>query len=89
MAEQHDDELAQYQKCVGDARAETNSNFQVVMKATKPKAKEALKMFHAAFLSALDATGPRGSDSKSTFEARQAVAADKMSDAWAKFEVER
>ena len=90
MAEQHDDQLAQYQKCVSDARAETNANFQAVVKATKkPKAKEALKMFHAAFLSTLDATGPRGSDSKSTFETRQSVAADKMSDAWAKFEVER
>ena len=90
MAEQHDDQLAQYQKCVTDAKAETKVTFQAAMNATKkPKAKEALKMFHAAFLSAMDATGPRGSNSMSTYEGRQSVAADKMSDAWAKFEVER
>jgi serine/threonine-protein kinase RIO1 len=55
----------------------------------KPKAQEALKSYHIAFVTALQGINPGSNERRMDYERRQQMLKDKAAEAWARFEVEQ
>lgn len=81
---------ADFAACLKKARAEGKQLFSLALaKVKKPAAKEALKSYHVAFMTALEGISPGMDERRITYEARQRSLKDKMTEAWARFEVEQ
>jgi hypothetical protein len=55
----------------------------------KPKAQETLKSYHVAFVTALGGISPGIDERRVSYEQRQQALKDKVTEAWARFEVEQ
>ncbi len=76
--------------CIAKGKQQVKDEFTSAMKeVTKPAAQQSLKMFHVAFLSALEGVQPGPNETRSGYNQRQQSSTDKMTQAWALFEVER
>lgn len=81
---------ADYVACVAQQRASTRASFDKAMRTLKKaSAREALKSCHVALLTALDGIAPATDERKVTYSQRQAALAGRLSEAWARFEVEQ
>lgn len=77
-------------KCVRESRDSGKALFDAALKsAKKPDAKNALKSVHVAYLASLDGIAPLPDERVGGYQQRQAALASKLSEAWARFEVEQ
>lgn len=76
--------------CVRDGRAKAKAALDDALKPLqkKPKAQEALKTAHVAFLSALDGIAPGQGERKLNYERRQQELRGKVTEALARLEIE-
>ena len=83
-------EASDYRKCVREEKEELKaalSKALIVVKQTT--AKEALKSYHVAVMSALAGIEPGIGELETTYDTRQQSLRQKMDEAWARFEVEQ
>lgn len=59
------------------------------LQVKSPAAKQALKDFHVAYMTALEGISPKVGELKSGYTARQAALDDSVNAAWARFDIER
>jgi hypothetical protein len=82
-------EDADYRKCISErgvsARAELKA---AILTVKKEKAREALKAYHVAFIAALEGIAPGVDEPKILYQQRQQTLNDKVTEAWAKFDIE-
>lgn len=79
-----------YEACVSDGKAKAKPALEAALRSTKkPKAQAALKSVHVAFLTALDGIAPDVSERRIAYEQRQTMLKGKLTEAWARFEVEQ
>lgn len=78
-----------YRACVAEKKIEVKENLRSALNGVKaPAAKEALKSFHVAFITAIDGIVPGMDERKFAYDTRQQTLSDKMNETWARFEVE-
>jgi hypothetical protein len=70
------------------SRAKANLD-RALRTVKKAKAQEALKSYHVAFITALEGVTPGREERKLSYEQRQQALEDKLTEAWARFEVEQ
>lgn len=76
--------------CIKDAKAEAKQNFDKALRTLrKPKARDALKSYHVAYVTALEGMALGFEERKISYEQRQQALEDKLTEAWARFEVEQ
>ncbi|MDM4767277.1 hypothetical protein [Pelomonas sp. SE-A7] len=84
------DEKTDYVACVSKGKATAKANFESALKTLKkPKAREALKSYHVALVAALEGIKPGTDERKISYEQRQQALEQKMTEAWARFEIEK
>jgi hypothetical protein len=84
------DEKSNYTGCIEDGKKDAKQNLESALKSLKkPKAKEALKSYHVAFVTAIDGINPGMDERKISYEQRQQSLDGKLTEAWARFEVEQ
>ena len=77
-------------KCLRENRASLQASYKTVaVSVRKTKAKLALATAQVAFLSALDGIVPGTDELKVSYAIRQTALAGKLTEAWARFEVEQ
>lgn len=54
----------------------------------KEKAREALKSYHVAFITALEGIVPGFDEMKIAYQQRQQALSDKVTEAWSRFQIE-
>lgn len=78
-----------YLKHISESKIKCKKSFDDALKTVKKqKAKEALKNFHVAFLSALQGLAPGDEELVRDYQRRQQALEEKMNEAWARFEIE-
>jgi hypothetical protein len=88
--EEAEKKKTEYITCMRDGRTSGKTAMDAALKTVKkPKAKEALKTAHVAFITALDGIFPATDERKINYAQRQSALDDKLNEAWARFEVER
>lgn len=76
--------------CIEREKPKINQVIIEILKIVKkPKAKEALKSYHVTLITALEGIKPGADERKINYEQRQQAFVDKLSEAWARFEVEQ
>lgn len=76
--------------CIVEGKAKGKAGLDAAMKAArKPAAREALKGYHVAFVSALEGVIPGADEARISYAARQRALNDRVTAAWARFEVEQ
>ena len=84
------DEKSDYRACIATGKVTAKENFDKAMKTVKkPQAKEALKTYHVALVSAFDGIVPGTDERKINYERRQQDLDGKLTEAWARFEIEQ
>lgn len=84
------DEKSDYSGCISDGEAKAKANLTTALKAVKKaKAQEALKSYHVTYIAALKGIRPGVDERKISYEQRQQALEDKLTEAWARFEVEQ
>lgn len=79
-----------FRKCIEEGKSETKTLFESALKTIKkPKAKDALKSYHVAFITSLNGVSPGVDERKINYERRQQELEGKLTEAWARFEVEQ
>jgi hypothetical protein len=77
-------------KCIRESRDSGKALFDAALKAAKkPDAKSALKSVHVAYLASLEGIAPLPDERVGGYQQRQAVLATKLTEAWARFDVEQ
>jgi hypothetical protein len=85
-----DDAETDYTKCIIAGSAESTTKFRVAIKTVKKeKAREALKSYQVAVLSALDGVSPGLDERKFAYQQRQQSLQEKVTEARSRFEIER
>lgn len=76
--------------CLVEMKAAARVNFDAAMASMKkkPKAQDALKVFHVRFVAALEGIAPGPDERKISYQQRQAQLQDRMTEAWALVELE-
>lgn len=88
-AGQEQDEESNYRSCIEKHKKEAKTNLSLALKITKKaKAQEALKTYHVALVTALDGIAPGLDERKISYEQRQQSLEGRMTEAWARFEIE-
>lgn len=88
--DQSQDEKNDYAGCITKGKTVSKSNLGKALRTVKkPKAQEALKTYHVAFVSALEGIFPGTDERRISYEQRQQALKDKVTEAWARFEVEQ
>lgn len=78
-----------YKGCINKGKETVKKSLSAALRTVKnPKAKEALKSYHVAFATALDGINPGSDERKINYEQRQQALEEKVTEAWARFEVE-
>jgi hypothetical protein len=84
------DEKSDYLNCIQTGKATAKKNLDAALKSVKKaKAKEALKSHYVVLVGALDGIRPGSDERKASYEQRQQALEGKLTEAWARFEVER
>jgi len=84
------DEDSDYSGCIRRGLITAKGNLDRALRTIKKaKGQEALKSYHVAFVSALEGIRPGDSERKISYEQRQQALEGKLTEAWARFEVER
>ena len=84
------DENTDYASRIKKGKEEGKINFNKALSTVKkPAAREALKSYQVAFISALEGIRPGLDERKISYEVRQQALETKLSEAWARFEVEQ
>ena len=84
------DEKDDYRACITKGKTASKQNLDAALKTVKkPNAKEALKTYHVALVSALEGINPGSDERKINYEQRQQNLEGKMTEAWARFEIEQ
>lgn len=85
-----DVESIDYEKCITKGKTDAKKSLDITLTTIKKsRAKEALKSYHVAFIAALEGIRPGLNERKINYEQRQQALEDKMTEAWARFEVEQ
>ncbi len=84
------DKQSDYVGCIKDMKALAKENLdKALRKVNKSKTQEALKSYHVAFITALEGIRPGSDELKINYEQRQQALQDKLTEAWARVEVEQ
>lgn len=84
------DEKSDVGACIVKETVEAKRRLDVALKTLKkPAAREALKNVHVAYVTAIEGVHPSNGERKVQYEARQASLRDKVTAAWARFDVEQ
>lgn len=84
-----DDEKSDYEKCIKDGKTSAKADLKLALKTLKnAAAKDALKSYHVAFVSALEGITPSAGELKVSYDARQNMLSAKVNEAWTRFELE-
>jgi len=84
------DEKSNWIACIRQGKTTAKASFDLVLPTLKKiKAKEALKSYQVAFMTAVDGIAPGPSERQISYEQRQQSLEGKLTEAWARFEVER
>ena len=87
---QQQDEKSDYPGCIEQGKATAKLNLDKALRTLrKAKAQEALKSFHVAFVGALEGVRPGSNERKISYEQRQQALEGKLTEAWARFEIEQ
>ena len=85
MTEEND-----YPACIEQGKAAARAGLERALKvAKKPKLKEALKSFQVAYISAIEGIRPGTEEIKINYEQRLQRLEDKLTETWARVEVEQ
>lgn len=84
------DEQSNYSYCISKSKVTAKASLDKALRTVKkPKAQEALKSYHVAFVSAVEGIRPGADERKISYEQRQQVLEGKVTEAWARFEIEQ
>jgi hypothetical protein len=84
------DAKSDWASCIREAKQKAKTNLQAALRAVKkPKAQEALKSYHVALVTALDGIAPGLDERKISYTQRQQALDEKVTEAWARFEIEQ
>lgn len=84
------DEKSDYAGCIEHGKATAKENLVKALRTLKKsKAQESLKSYHVAFVTALEGIRPGSDERKINYEQRQQALEGKLTEAWARFEVEQ
>jgi hypothetical protein len=84
------DEQSDYVGCIEREKGKSKQNLAKALRTVKKvKAQEALKSFHVSLVTALDGIRPGINERKINYEQRQQALEGKITEAWARFEVEQ
>jgi hypothetical protein len=79
-----------FRGCISKGKAEARADLDKALRTVKKaKAQEALKAYHVAFVTALEGIVPGSDERRINYEQRQQSLDGKVTEAWARFEVER
>lgn len=77
-------------KCIAQKKSEDKRHFdEALLTLKKPKAQDALKSYHVAYVAALEGIAPGIDERKISYEQRQQALEGKLTEAWARVEVEQ
>ena len=83
------DNSSDVQGCISKGKTEAKTSFNKALRTVrKPAAKEALKNYHVAFVTALEGLLPGTQEPKFVYEQRQQTLKSRLAETWAKFELE-
>jgi hypothetical protein len=89
-AGQSQDEQSDWIACIRNGKTTTKASFDKALTAVKKsKAKEALKTYQVAYMAAIDGIAPGSDERKINYEQRQQSLEGKLTEAWARFEIEK
>lgn len=75
--------------CISKGKAAAKASFDKALRTVrKPAAKEALKNYHVAFVTALEGITPGTEEPKFVYEQRQQALKSRLKETWARFELE-
>jgi hypothetical protein len=84
------DEMSDYSACIAKGKMTAKTNLDKALRTVKKlKAQEALKTYHVAFVTAVEGIRPGGDERKMNYEQRQQALEGKVTEAWARFEIEQ
>lgn len=84
------DEKSDYAGCIEHEKATAKKNLVKALRTLKKsKAQESLKSYHVAFVTALEGIRPGSNEREISYEQRQQALKEKLTEAWARFEVEQ
>lgn len=76
-------------ECIATTKANAVEKFKAaILTVKKDKAKEALKSYHVAFITALEGIAPGSDEPRIIYQQRQQALAGKVTEAWSRFEIE-
>lgn len=79
-----------FKECITTSKKEGKANLDRALKTVKkPAAKEALKAYHVAYISALDGIPPGNNEIRLQYNSRQQALESRMREAWTRFEIEQ
>ena len=83
------DNSSDVQGCISKGKTEAKTSFNKALRTIrKPAAKEALKNYHVAFVTALEGLLPGTQEPKFVYEQRQQTLKSRLAETWAKYELE-
>lgn len=89
-AYEQQDETSDFVGCIREGKAKAKASLTAALKTVKKaKAADALKGYHVAFSTALDGIVPGSDERRISYEVRQRALDGKVTEAWARFEVEQ
>jgi hypothetical protein len=84
------DEQSDWSACIRNGKATAKASFEKALPTVKKaKAKEALKSYQVAFLAAADGIAPGPEERRISYDQRQQMLEGRVTEAWARFEVEK
>lgn len=84
------DERGNYADCISKGVIESKATLQPALATLKTEsAKEALKAYHVAFITALEGINPGLDERRISYEQRQQALSDKVTEAWTRFDIKR
>ncbi len=85
-----DKEVPSYSQCIKDGTREATDLFARASKASKSKsARDALKNYHAIFVSTMLGLEPASGELRMAYTSRQKAAETRMTEAWTRFTLEQ
>lgn len=87
---QAQDENSDWASCIRLGKDTAKTNLPLALKTLKKqKAQEALKSYHVALVTAIDGIAPGTDERRISYDHRQQALEAKVTEAWARFEVEQ
>ena len=87
---QAQDEKSDWAACIRNGKTTAKARFdKALLTVKKSKAKEALKTYQVAYMAAIDGINPGSDERRINYEQRQQSLEGKLTEAWARFEIEK